>query len=68
MVLASSKHDRGKRLGKRVTGAVTAREPEESTSRGTKAADGRTANPLRIDQSLMLESKYSTCSGVNDGG
>ena len=52
---ASSKHALGKRLGKRVTGAVIARDREGSISSDTKDNDVRTAKPLRIDQSLILE-------------
>lgn len=52
---ASSKHARGNRLGNRVTGAVTARDRDGSTFSGTKDEEGRTAKPLRIDQSLIFE-------------
>lgn len=68
MALASSKHDRGNKLGKRAIGTVAAREPEGSRSFGTKAVDGRTAKPLRIDQSFMIEIRYSDWSEVKDGG
>ena len=49
-------------------GAVTARDPEGSVFLGTKAGEGRTAKPLRIDQSLIYERRYSDCSGVRGGG
>ena len=52
---ASSKHFLGKRLGNRVTGAVTARDRDGSIFSDTKDKEGRTAKPLRIDQSLILE-------------
>ena len=68
MALASSKQARGKRLGKRVSGAVTAKEPEGSISLETKAGEGRTASPLSMDQSLRFDSRYSDCSDVNAGG
>ena len=51
---ASSKQALGKRLGNRVTGAVTARDLDGSTFSDTNDEEGRTAKPLRIDQSLML--------------
>ena len=52
---ASSKHALGKRLGNRVTGAVTARDRDGSISSDTNDEEGRTTKPLRIDQSLILE-------------
>ena len=68
MARASSKHDRGNVLGNNVTGAVTARDLEESMFAGIRVFDGRTARPLKIDQSLMFEIRYSACCVVREGG
>lgn len=51
-----------------MTGAVTARDPEASRPLGTTDEDGLTANPFRIDQSLMLEIRYADWSEVKLGG
>lgn len=42
-----------------MTGAVTASDLVGSAWFGIKDEAGLTASPLRIDQSLMLEIKYS---------
>ena len=57
MFMASLKHERGKGLGNKVTGAVTARTPDGSVPWSTNAGDGRTASPLAIDQSFRLVNK-----------
>lgn len=68
MALASSKHVLGNKLGYRVTGAVVASVLDRSVLVDNRLAEGRTANPLRMDQWLIFESKYSCCSRVVFGG
>ena len=51
-----------------MTGAGIATEPDGSTSLEIKLDEGRTASPLRIDQSFKLDKRYSACSYVNWGG
>lgn len=57
MALASWKHALGNRLGYRVTGAVAASVPDRSVLVDNRLVEGRIANPFRMDQSLMFESK-----------
>lgn len=68
MDLACSKHDLGKGLGNRVTGAVVARIPRGSASVETTAGGGLTANPWAIDQSLIVASSWLDSAGVRAGG
>lgn len=51
-----------------MTGAGMAIEPDGSASLVIKLDEGRTASPLRIDQSFKLDNRYSACSCVNWGG
>lgn len=51
-----------------MTGAGIAIEPDGWASLEIELDEGRTASPLRIDQSFKLDNRYSACSDVNSGG